>query len=136
MHAKSTKLDNALNSLAWLRATCPEARVRNGKEAVEFATKACELSQWKNGSNIDTLAAAYAEAGDFDQAVKYQREVIQMSRSWTNDSKIKQRLALYEQHKAYREEATSTRKANGAIRVCQIDPRRHSRFCSLVGHSA
>jgi tetratricopeptide (TPR) repeat protein len=105
MHAKSTRLDTALNSLAWLRATCPEARVRNGKEAVELATKACQVSQWQNWSNIDTLAAAYAEAGDFDQAVKYQREVMQMSKSSTNDSKIKQRLALYEQHKAYREEA-------------------------------
>jgi tetratricopeptide (TPR) repeat protein len=105
MRAKSTKLDIALNSLAWLRATCPEARMRNGKEAVELATKACELSQWQNWSNIDTLAAAYAEAGDFDQAIKYERQVMQMTKPSTNDSKIKHRLALYEHHKAYREQA-------------------------------
>lgn len=103
-HGKSEKLDNVLNSLAWLRATCPEARMRNGKEAVDLAIRACDLSQWKNWGNIDTLAAAYAEAGNFDQAIKYQRQVVQMIKSSTNDSKIKRRLALYEQHKAYREE--------------------------------
>jgi tetratricopeptide (TPR) repeat protein len=105
MHAKSTKLDIVFNSLAWLRATCPEARMRNGKEAVELATKACELSQWQNWSDVDTLAAAYAEAGDFDQAIKYERQVMQMAKPSTNDSKIKHRLTLYEQHKAYREDA-------------------------------
>lgn len=80
--------------------------MRNGKEAVELATKACELSQWQNWSEIDTLAAAYAEAGDFDQAIKYERHVMQMTRPPTSDGRIKQRLTLYEKHKAYREEAT------------------------------
>jgi tetratricopeptide (TPR) repeat protein len=102
-HAKSEKLDIALNSLAWFRATCPEARMRNGKEAVELATKACEFSQWKDWGNIDTLAAAYAEAGNFDKAIKYERQVIKMIKSSVIDSKIRQRLTLYEQHKPYRE---------------------------------
>jgi tetratricopeptide (TPR) repeat protein len=95
----------ALNSLAWLRATCPEAEIRNGKEAVELALKACELSQWKDWGIIDTLAAAYAEEGDFEQAIKYQRQALELGGSSNGYENIKNHLALYEQHKPYREGA-------------------------------
>ena len=97
--------ERALNSLAWLRATCPEAEIRNGEEAVELALKACELSQWKDWGIIDTLAAAYAEQGDFDQAIKYQKQVLEISKSSNDYDKIKKHLALYEQHMPYREVA-------------------------------
>ena len=102
---KTKKPERGLNSLAWLRATCPEAEIRNGKEAVELALKACELTEWKNWNIIDTLAAAYAERGDFDQAIKYQKQVIEISKSSNGHDKIKQHLALYEQHTPYREVA-------------------------------
>jgi len=100
---KIKKPERALNSLAWLRATCPETEIRNGKEAVELALKACELSQWKDWGIIDTLAAAYAEQGDFDQAIKYQKQVLQIGKSGSDYDKIKQHLALYEQRRPYRE---------------------------------
>jgi tetratricopeptide (TPR) repeat protein len=61
---------------AWLRATCPETQFRNGKEAVESATKACELSGWRASSHLDVLAAAYAENGNFDEAIKWQNSAI------------------------------------------------------------
>lgn len=61
----------ALNSLAWFMATWPDAKYRNGKRSIELATKACELSEWKNVAIIDTLAAAYAEDKQFDKAVEY-----------------------------------------------------------------
>jgi tetratricopeptide (TPR) repeat protein len=99
------KPERALNSLAWLRATCPEPGIRDGKEAVELAIKACELSEWKDWGIIDTLAAAYAETGDFDQAIKYERQVIEMVKPSTDRHKLQRRFALYEQHKAYRETA-------------------------------
>jgi tetratricopeptide (TPR) repeat protein len=53
-----------LMSLAWLLATCPDARVRDGKKAVELARRLCQLSQWKEAGFLDILAAACAEAGD------------------------------------------------------------------------
>jgi tetratricopeptide (TPR) repeat protein len=101
---KPKKLEVALNSLAWFRATCYDANMRSGNEAVAFATRACELSEWKNFSYIDTLAAAYAEAGNFDQAVKYQKQAAEMAKASPNSGKITERLALYEQRKPYREE--------------------------------
>jgi tetratricopeptide (TPR) repeat protein len=61
--------ENALNNLAWLLATTPDARLRNGPEAVRFAERACKLTHDEQAFFIGTLAAAYAEAGKFEQAV-------------------------------------------------------------------
>lgn len=91
--------------LAWLQATCPKARFRDGTKAIKNATKACELASWTFFTDVDTLAAAYAEAGDFDSAIKYQQKAIDLN---PNDAifvkRAKQRLALYKKHKPYRDE--------------------------------
>ena len=58
-----------LNNLAWLLATCPEPGLRDGAEAVQLANRACDLTQSRRAVMVGTLAAAYAEAGRFDQAV-------------------------------------------------------------------
>ena len=57
-------------------ATCPEAKYRDGGKAVESATRACELTKWKSSEFLNTLAAAYAESGDFDAAVTWQTRAI------------------------------------------------------------
>ena len=87
----------ALNCLAWFRATCPVASFRNGKEAVEAATKACELAGWTRWQWIDTLAAAFAEAGDFAQAINFEKRALKISGLEDKDrNKLQKFLSLYE----------------------------------------
>jgi tetratricopeptide (TPR) repeat protein len=92
-----------LGCLAWLMAICPEAPFRNGKEAIRMGMRACELSKWKEPSRIETLAAAYAESGDFDKAVKFQTQAINMKSEYGPVRKdARERLALYREHKPWR----------------------------------
>jgi tetratricopeptide (TPR) repeat protein len=98
--------DGANGALAWLRATCPDSSARNGREAIRAGTRACELTRWKNASHIDTLAAAYAETGNFDQAVKLQQQALQVRFIGPNlKQQVQERLVSYQKHKPYREPA-------------------------------
>jgi tetratricopeptide (TPR) repeat protein len=89
------------NDRAWLLATCPDAKHRDSKRAVESATKACELSAWKNPGILDTLSAAYAEAGDFEAAVKWQTKAIEMLSDEKTRDDYRSRLELYRHKRAY-----------------------------------
>ncbi|MBX7167985.1 MAG: tetratricopeptide repeat protein [Pirellulales bacterium] len=91
------------NHRAWLQATCPEDAIRNGKEALADATKACELTGWKNADRIDTLAAAYAEAGDFANAVKWEEKALELVADETLKPELKARLALYREGQPFRD---------------------------------
>jgi tetratricopeptide (TPR) repeat protein len=95
----------AYKRLAWLLGTCPQASFRSGKKAVEYAIKACDLSKWKDPSSVETLAAAYAEAGDFDLAIKWEMKYLETSNLSEKDAAdAKSRLALYQVHKPYHAE--------------------------------
>jgi len=92
--------------LAFLRATCPIAEFRDGEKALELATKACELTNWKDSDYIFILAAAYAEVGDFDSAVKWQQKAIDLLTEEATvqlRADLEERLKLYESGKPYRE---------------------------------
>jgi tetratricopeptide (TPR) repeat protein len=66
-------------SRAWTLATCSEAKLRDGAKAVASATRACELTRWKSPRPLATLAASFAEAGDFGGAVQMQTKAIEVT---------------------------------------------------------
>lgn len=73
------KDSSVLNNLAWVLATSPEPSLRDGKRAVELATKAAELTDYKAAHILSTLAAAYAETGDFESARKWSRTSLEVA---------------------------------------------------------
>src|SRR5262245_9318985 len=92
----------AYNTRAWVWATCPEAKYRDGRRAIESATRACELSGWKDANHLDTLAAAYAEAGDFEAAVERQSRANALFSDAGAKAAGQERLELYREKKPYR----------------------------------
>lgn len=92
---------SALNAAAWLLATAPDESLRDGAKAFSMAKKANDLSYGRNGGVLDTLAAACAETGDFDAAVRYQEEALKLlPRPAAEPSRS--RLSLYRERKPYR----------------------------------
>jgi tetratricopeptide (TPR) repeat protein len=97
---------NGHNGLAWILAVCPDQKVRNGKKAVEHALEACELTQWRDANYLDTLAAAYAESGSFEEAVRWQEKCLELNVQYPADAvkDARDRLDLYKQKMPYRKE--------------------------------
>lgn len=89
--------------LAWIKATSPDASVRNGTEAAQAAHQACELTKWQHWDTIDTLAAAYAETGDFKRATELQHQALRTGKPSPSDqTAMRERLALYQQAQPFR----------------------------------
>ncbi len=93
------------NNLAWILATCPDHRYRDGRRAVAFARRAVDRSPAIG--HLDTLAAAYAEAGQFEEAVAIQSQLLAMTLTPGQQSDTPttyaERLSHYEEGKPYRE---------------------------------
>ena len=95
-----------VNNLAWLLATCPEASVRNGAEAVELARRAVQLSGSREPALLGTLAAAYAEAGRFPAAVQTARKALELAAQQNTQALVESlqaKLPLYEAGTPFRE---------------------------------
>jgi tetratricopeptide (TPR) repeat protein len=109
-----------LNNYAWVLATSPDDEVRDGKLSVELATKACEATDYKESHILSTLAAAYAESGDYDKAVEWSKKALaafdeqrQAAIAAGNEEKVaelekelKAELASFEAKKPWRERQT------------------------------
>jgi tetratricopeptide (TPR) repeat protein len=92
------------NNLAWLLATNSRPEVRNGSKAVELARKAAELTSWQDPTKLGTLGAAYAEVGNFVEAIRWQQRALEFpayAREYGEGSR--QRLQLYNDRRPYRE---------------------------------
>jgi tetratricopeptide (TPR) repeat protein len=89
------------NNLAWILATSTDPALRDPKRAIELSTRENEKKRWKAPSALDTIAAAYAAAGDFGKAVEMAKKAITLSDDATATTRYRERLALYEKQQAY-----------------------------------
>ena len=85
------------NNLAWLLATSQDPRIRDGSRAVEHALRAVELGE--SGAWMDTLAAAYAECGDFEAAVRTEKEAYRFSGD--GNTAFLRRIKMYQHGMSY-----------------------------------
>jgi tetratricopeptide (TPR) repeat protein len=101
--AQPNRVD-AMNNLAWIMAASPAPENRNGPEAVRLAARACDLTGEKSPFLLGTLAAAYAEAGRFDDAIATAQRAIDLAIASNNQAladRNRELLALYRSHEAY-----------------------------------
>jgi tetratricopeptide (TPR) repeat protein len=97
--------EDAYGNLAWLLATCPEERLRDGRQAVAYATKACELTSWNGAYFLAILAAAYAERGAFEEALKWQQRALEFPHYEKEEGEAaRRRIQLFKARQAYHEE--------------------------------
>lgn len=93
------------NSIAWLMATSPDDELRNGQEAARLAQQACQ-SKSQSAAYLDTLAAAYAEIGDFPQAIRTAESALKHARQDQKpqlERQIEQRIKLYRSGQPFRD---------------------------------
>lgn len=100
-----------LNNLAWVLATSPDEKLRDGKRAIELATLACEVTEYKAAYILSTLAAAYAETGDFDTAIKWSTKAVEIDDNEHGEA-LKKELESYKAKKPWREAIPEDEPAN------------------------
>src|SRR3954452_3105716 len=103
LHPKRVTLARVLSDRAWFYATCPNGSFRNGQQAVKDAKVACSIMVWQDEDMMDTLAAAYAETGDFNLAVQYAAQALAVKDISPEDAKrIQRHLESFQQRKPIR----------------------------------
>ncbi len=112
------------NNLAWVLATSPNDDIRDGKRAVELALEACELTEYDQPHILSTLAAAYAENGQFDQAREWAGKAVELGRKEEHHQldQLELELKSYEENKPWREkQETKDKKAPIAPRDSGVE---------------
>jgi len=95
----------AMNTLAWDLAGSSVAELRDGSKAVALSTRLCELTEWRQPQYMDTLAAAFAETGDFESAIKWQERAVSLLHDDQNRREYEDRLRLFQSRRPYRQPA-------------------------------
>lgn len=104
LHPEGAYRAAVLNARAWLEATCPDPKFRNGQKALVDAQRAVDFGGWRKASCLGTLAAAYAEVGDFDAAIKYQEMAIAAATNEDKPRDAEKHLACFREHRPYRDQ--------------------------------
>ena len=93
------------NNLSWVLATSPNDSVRNGKRSLELGLKAAELSEYKAAHILSTLAAAYAETGNFKKAIEWSQKAVELGDQENHEQleQLEKELESYKEGKAWRE---------------------------------
>lgn len=94
-----------LNNYAWVLATSTFDKVRDGQRAIELAKKACELTEYKAAHILSTLAAGYAEMGDFDKAIEWSNKAVELGEGEVGEQ-LAEELVSYKAKKPWREKQT------------------------------
>ena len=101
-----------LNNLAWVLGTSPIDEIRNGKRAIELGMKACELTNFKASHILSTLAAGYAEDGQFEEAIKWSEKAVEEGRNEDSEQlrQLQEELDSYKLKKPWREKQETKEK--------------------------
>ncbi len=126
-HVMSLKINpnyaDAYQQIAWALAACPDASYRNGAKAVDMAKKAVEINSEPNF--LDTLAAAYAEANNFEDAITTQKRAIALSYAEGKTEALAEyteHLKSYEAHKPWREQSAARAPKNDELTADSFPP--------------
>ncbi len=116
-----------LHDKAVLLAVCPDAKYRDGTAAVDLALKACELTDYRDGVKLRCLAAAYAEAGNFTKAVKWQMRALELAPPEHKAGALAL-LDLFQAGKPYRDTAGRLRVWPGLVGATVLVKPDHTRL--------
>lgn len=102
---KEEERSGLLNNLAWILATSPEDSLRDGKQAIKLGKEACELTEYKEAHILSTLAACYAETGDFEEAIKWSTKAVELGAKDAHEQleQLEKELKSYQESKPWRE---------------------------------